>query len=107
MGDEMMTRYTTIKIDNYVTFFDYIDKHGGRVGGSEIYFTDKYIYVFKKNNELIKKLFMSKIYYGFNADIILKLLLKTNVTQNIRICRTPKIKENKKIFIKEKICNVL
>ena len=102
-----MTRYTTIKIDNCITFVNYIDKHGGRVGDSEIYFTEKYIYVFNKNNELIKKLLTSKINYGFNADMILKLLLKANIKQNIRIIRTPKIKQNKKIFIKEKICNVL
>ena len=102
-----MTRYITIKIDNCIKFVNYIDKHGGRVGDSEIYFTEKYIYVFNKNNELIKKLLTSKINYGFNADMILKLLLKANIKQNIRIIRTPKIKQNKKIFIKEKICNVL
>ena len=99
-----MTRYITIKIDNCVKFVNYIDKHGGRVGDSEIYFTEKYIYVFKKNNELIKKLLKSKINYGFNADMI---LLKANIMKNISINRATKIKQNKKIFIKEKICDVL
>lgn len=98
-----MTRYNFNK-----TFRNYIDEKGGREGDSEIYISSKYMYVFNVSRLLIRKMLKKKYLYDDIIVILLYNILKSNdIKKYYRILLNAKTIKNKKIFIKEKICNVL
>lgn len=98
-----MTRYNFNR-----TFKNYIDEKGGRVGDSEIYITNKYMYVFNVNKMLVRKMLRKSYFYDDNIILLLKHIIKSKDDKKYyRILLNAKIIKNKKVFIKEKICNVL
>lgn len=98
-----MTRYNFNK-----TFKNYIDEKGGRVGDSEIYITNKYMYVFNVNKMLIRKMLRKSYFYDDNIILLLKHIIKSKDNKKYyRILLNAEMIKNKKIFKREVIINVL